>query len=142
VPEQLAGLELANECTKLLEEVAQAPARRTLVQQRKVLSAQYDAADAAGDFKAIAAAGMQLQALQQQSAQLPLSEKGHLTLGDRHADLVRRVTEKCKELTRAKEYAEVTALGAKLAELRAATWPAAESYAGARHFTGKLFYLP
>jgi hypothetical protein len=113
-----------------------------MMMRRDVLQAQFRAADTAEDFNAVATLGQQLQSLQVESAQLSLSEEEYLTLPGRHADLVLRLTEKCKELTRAKDYAAVTALGAKLGELRAVTWPAMDAYTDARRATGMLFYCP
>jgi hypothetical protein len=93
------------------------------VQRLSTLQVQLEQAVTADDFELIATLGMQLKALQQQSAQLPLSEEDYLTLPARHADLVWQVTEKCKELVLAEEYSAVTVLGAKLSELRAAVLP-------------------
>jgi hypothetical protein len=71
------------------------------------------------DFVLVGTLGTQLQALQQQAAQLPLSEEDYLTLPARHADLVRRVTDACRELMKARDYAALGPLSAKLKELRA-----------------------
>jgi DNA repair ATPase RecN len=116
--------DLLSECAKLLDEIAFAPARLDLMRRRDIVRAQFDAADVADrDFYLVATLGMQLRELEQQSAQLPLSEEGYLMLPDRHAALVQQVTDRCKELTKAREFAAVAALGAKLSELRAAPPP-------------------
>jgi hypothetical protein len=76
--------------------------------------------------------------LQQQSAQLPLSEEDYLTLPARHADLVQRVTDTCKELALAEEFTAVTVLGAKLSELRAAVPPEIDGDKTVRWPSGKI----
>jgi hypothetical protein len=114
VPRILAG------CERVLQYIRDAPQRGDLLNKMLLLHEQLQAAFAFEDFESVACHCTQLQALQQQSAQLPLSEEDYLTLGDRHADLVQRVTEKCKQLAAAKDFTSVTALGAKLSELRAA----------------------
>jgi hypothetical protein len=57
--------------------------------------------------------------VEKQSAQLPLSEEDYLTLPARHADLVQRVTDTCRNLMKARDYAALGPLSAKLEELRA-----------------------
>jgi hypothetical protein len=110
---------LLAECERILQQVAAVPQRRDLSQRIQALQPQLKVAEACDDFEQVVALGTQLQVLQQESAQLPLSEEDYLTLGDRHADLVRRVTETCRELTRLKDYAALGPLSAKLKELRA-----------------------
>jgi hypothetical protein len=84
------------------------------------LQAQYDAAlAAADDFVLVGTLGSQLQALQQESAQLSLSEEDYLTLAARHAALVQRVMEECRELAKAQDYTALGSLSAKLQELKA-----------------------
>jgi hypothetical protein len=105
------------------------------LKRRNALRAQYDALDAAGeDFKAIAAValGLQLQA----SETGRLTEKDYLTLADRHAALVQRVTERCKELTKAREFAAVTTLGTQLSALKAVVLPIVDKSLVFDHPTG------
>jgi hypothetical protein len=107
-------------CTVLVQQAADAPQCRDIIQQISSLRAQYDAKLAAGqDFLLVAKLGTQLQGLEKKSAQLPLSDEDYLTLAARHAALVQRVTEQCRELTRAKDYAALGPLSAKLQELKA-----------------------
>jgi hypothetical protein len=83
------------------------------------LQAQYHAAATAGvDFQLIAALGMQLDTAQQESAQLPLSEEDYLTLSTRHATLVQRVEQKCRELMQTKAFPALAVLSAKFAALK------------------------
>jgi hypothetical protein len=63
--------------------------------------------------------GEKLEALEVKITEQPLSEEDYLTLSDRHAALVQKVTEVCRKLTKDKAYAEVKVLGAKLQELKA-----------------------
>jgi hypothetical protein len=82
---------------------------------------------AVDDFEAVASLGMQLLALQQESAQLPLSEEDYLTLAARHAALVKSVHDKCTDLAEAEDYSAVTDLGVKLRELRLVVPPVIDS---------------
>jgi hypothetical protein len=127
------------ECERVLQQVACAPQRSAMTQRILTERSHLDAALAADDFEQVLALGMQLQSLQQESAQLPLSEEDYLTLADRHAALVLRVVERCTELALAKEFAEVTVLGAKLSELRAAALPVAAHVSASNVSTGKAF---
>jgi hypothetical protein len=113
------GNDLPGECVKLLAELANAPARRDLDQRKGKVQAQFDAADAADDFLLVAKLGMQLQQLEKESAQLPLSEEDYLTLADRHAALVQRVTDQCKELKVAKDFVALAAVAEHLGALKA-----------------------
>jgi hypothetical protein len=120
--------DLPSECAKLLAEIAFMPARQDLMRRRNIVRAQFDAADIAGrDFYVIAQLGMQLLVLEKESALLPLSEESYLTIPKRHAALMQQMTERCKELTKARAFAAVTTLGAKLSELRATVPPPVES---------------
>ena len=92
-----------------------------MVQRLATLQTQFDAAEAAADqdFELIAALGLKLEALQLESAQLALSEEDYQTLPVRHAQLVQRVVDQCRELTRAKQFTALAALNAQLKALRA-----------------------
>jgi hypothetical protein len=128
---------LANECKTLLQKVTGVPRLEEKLKRRNALRAQYDAIDAAGeDFKAIAAIGLQLDTLAKDWWMMSLCEESYLTLADSHAALVQRVTERCKELTKAREFAEVTALGAQLRELRAVVLPDIDRSLVYEHPTG------
>jgi hypothetical protein len=112
--------ELADQCTALVKQAAFVPQRSDIRQRLLSLKAQIKAELAAAlDFELVGTLGMQRKSLEQQSAQLPLSEEDYLTLGNRHADLVRRVTETCRELMKARDYAMLGPLSAKLKELKA-----------------------
>jgi hypothetical protein len=79
---------------------------------------QFDAAVAAANFSAVAALGLARKALLAESAQLPLSEEDYLTLPARHAAQVQRVTDQCRQLVRANNFAALTALSKKLSALK------------------------
>jgi hypothetical protein len=85
----------------------------------RYFKAQIDTALAADDFELVASLGVKLQTLQQESAQLSLSEEDYLTLPARHGDLVQRMTGKCRELAKAQHFAALGTLSAKLKALRA-----------------------
>ena len=102
-----------------------------MVQRLATLQTQFDAAEAAADqdFELIAALGLKLEALQLESAQLPLSEEDYRTLPARHAQLVQRVVARCDALAAAGEYAALETLGDALETLQALVLPAAAATA-------------
>jgi hypothetical protein len=84
------------------------------------LQGQYDTALAAAvDFVLVASLGVTLQGLEQKAAELPLSEQDYLTLPARHAALVQRVTEHCRELAAGRHYSALSLLSAKQKDLKA-----------------------
>jgi hypothetical protein len=95
------------------------PQCKDLTQRIQSVQAQLEAAEVALEFPSVASLGTQLQALRQQSAQLLLSEEDYLTLPAWHADLVRRVMDAYRELMKARDYAALGPLSAKLKELKA-----------------------
>jgi hypothetical protein len=111
-------------CVRIQKQSSQTPLRAEMTQRLAAAQTQYDAAEAAAeDFELIASLGKALQALQQESAKLPLSEEDYLSLRDRHAALVRRVEERCKELKDAKDFTALEALGVHLEALKAVHLP-------------------
>jgi hypothetical protein len=115
----LAAAEVGSECDAVITQFAHVPAFRDAIQQRDELQAQLEAAEQGDDFVLVGTLGEQLGTLVLKVVEQPLSEEDYLTLAGRHATLVRKVTETCRELTRSKAYAEVKLLGAKLHELKA-----------------------
>jgi hypothetical protein len=77
-----------------------------------LLRAQLAAAVEQEDYELVGALGVQL------TAAPPLSDEDCLTLADRHEALVQKVITTCRELPKAKSYAEVKVLGTKLKELK------------------------
>jgi L-asparaginase II len=115
-----ARAQLIAQCDTVCKQGKAAPVRRDLMQRMRALQAQYDAAEtAATDFVLIGTLGMQLQELEEESAQLPLSEEDYLTLTDRHAALVQRVTDACRALKAPGYFAELDKLATQLEALRA-----------------------
>jgi uncharacterized coiled-coil DUF342 family protein len=110
---------LLAECDRVLQQIAEVPQRKDLRERTNALHAQLEVVQQAFEFEAFATLGTQLEALQQQSARLALSEEDSLTLPARHAELVQRVTDTCRELMRARDYAALGPLSAKLKELKA-----------------------
>jgi hypothetical protein len=110
---------VGSECDTIIIQFAHVPALRVALRQRDELQAQLEAAEQGDDFVLVGSLGEQLGALMLKVTEQPLSEEGYLALFGRHAALVQKVTEVCRELTKAKAYAEVKVLGAKLQELKA-----------------------
>jgi hypothetical protein len=97
-----------------------APAYRDLMERVRPLQAQFDAAEAAAeDFVLIGTLGTQLQQLEKESARLPLSEEDYLTLADRHAALVQRLTDQCRKMKAVGWFTELDQLATQLVALRA-----------------------
>jgi hypothetical protein len=115
-----AILGVARECDALITQFANAPRTTEAIQQRVELQNTLTALRAAkSDFAAVGQVGKALKAANAQLAQLPLSEEDYLTLADRHAALVQKVTATCTELADAGEYDALDALAIKLEELQA-----------------------
>jgi hypothetical protein len=93
-----------------IQQVALAAQRSSVTQRLEAAQAQYDAAEAAGDFRSIGALGRALENLKAESAKIALSQKDYLTLADRHAQLVQRVVSTCQDLAKAGKYVELSAL--------------------------------
>jgi hypothetical protein len=106
------------ECERILQQVGDAPDRRDLNERSRTLQAQREAAQAAEDYETVASLGEALKALQRESAYLPLSEEDYLALPARHAELVQRVTDVCKDLAASAEYEKLQALAKKRDELK------------------------
>jgi hypothetical protein len=112
-------------CDVLTTQASQAPQRAEMIQRLEAAQAQYDAAVAARtDLSLIASLGNALVALEQESAQLPLSEEDYLKLPARHAQLVPQVLQTCRELMTAKEIENLAGLTDKLTALGAVAVPA------------------
>jgi hypothetical protein len=107
------------ECETIITQVAIAPQRREAVQRKLELREQLDAAMETGnDYDRVGILGEQLDALERDSAQLPLSEEDYLTLPDRHAALLSKVEARCKEYKANKQAALLIELGTKLSALK------------------------
>jgi hypothetical protein len=107
-------------CDALVTQFATAPRTREAILHRDELQDTLTSLRAAkSDFAAVGQVGKALKAANAQLAQLPLSEEDYLTLADRHAALVQKVTATCTALADAGEYDALDALAAKLEELQA-----------------------
>lgn len=62
--------------------------------------------------------GQELEALDEESAQLPLSKEDYLTLRDRHAELVQDLRSRCRELTVGRHFAALQLLNTDLTSLQ------------------------
>jgi cell fate (sporulation/competence/biofilm development) regulator YlbF (YheA/YmcA/DUF963 family) len=108
---------LMGECGTVVDQFAYVPALRDAIQQRDQLQREFAPFNAAGtNFKEIARLGKAAVAA---VLQQPLSEEDYLTLADRHAALVQKVTATCTELADAGAFCALTTLAAKLEELKA-----------------------
>jgi hypothetical protein len=108
------------ECDALVTQFTNAPGTREAILHRDELQDTLTALRAAkSDFAAVGQVGKALKAANAELAQLPLSAEDHLTLADRHAALVQKVTATCTALADTGEYDALDALAIKLEELQA-----------------------
>jgi hypothetical protein len=112
--------QVIGECSALVAQLADAPRTQEAIQLRDKLQNTFSALKAdMSDFEAIGQAGKAHKEAVAVVTQLPLSEEDYLTLADRHAALVQKVTTTCAELVDASEFDALDALATKLEELRA-----------------------
>mmetsp|Transcript_105151 Transcript_105151/g.206237 ORF Transcript_105151/g.206237 Transcript_105151/m.206237 type:complete len:367 (+) Transcript_105151:2690-3790(+) len=111
---------LVGECTSFRRKTTQVPPLRDLIQQKDQLQGGFGPIFAANtDFKAIGRVGKALKAATAAVTQQPLSEEDYLTLRDRHAALVQKMTLKCAELAEVEDYDSLEDFAAKLEQLKA-----------------------
>jgi hypothetical protein len=111
---------LVDECDTVIGQFAHVASLKDAIHLRDGQEAQLEAAERIGDdYELIGTLGEQLLTLRQKVAEQPLSEEDYPTLADRHEVLVQKVINTCATLARAKAYADVKLLGAKLKELKA-----------------------
>jgi hypothetical protein len=120
VPKAPTQSALACECDTIVTQFGHVPALREAIQQRDELQRELAALNAAKtNFKEIARVGTAHRAAVAAVLQQALSEEDFLTLSDRHAALVQKLTTTCEELAEAEDYDAVILLGDKLNELKA-----------------------
>jgi hypothetical protein len=108
---------LAGECDTVITQFAHVPTFRTVIQHRDELQREYDTLKtAATDLMAWGRVGRALKAA---GAAIMLTEEDYLTLADRYAALVKKVTTTCAELADAAESPALSTLASKLEELKA-----------------------
>jgi hypothetical protein len=110
---------LVGECDAVIAQFAHVPALRDAIQQRDELQAQLEAAGESEDYTRAIVLGEKFDALQEAIKMLPLADEDYLTLPDRHAALVQKVSLECKALLKAKNRAALAPLAAKLEQLKA-----------------------
>jgi hypothetical protein len=112
---------LAAECDTVLSQLQHVSAREELNRRLRALEAEYSALRVANeDFTRMAVVGKEVRALAAESTQLPLSAAKYLTLGDRHAVLVRQLTALCTQLADLQDFEALQLWGDRLNALKAA----------------------
>jgi hypothetical protein len=112
-----------------------------MMQRLAAAQAQYDAAEAAfTNLPLVASLGEALHALQQESAQLPLSEEDYLTLLERRSALVQRVTDRCKNLIQEQLFDDLARLDTQLKATKALVIAAAPVPTRRAATVGKNFF--
>jgi hypothetical protein len=114
-----AAVPQLGECERMIQQVSEAPQRKDMTQRLRAAQTQHDVAAIAEDFDLVITLGGTLESLCEESAQLPLSVQDFETLADRHAQLVLEMVEKCKALTKAKDYVLLDIVANKLDALKA-----------------------
>jgi hypothetical protein len=113
--------QLAAECDTVLSQLQCVPAREELNCRLRAREAEYSALRVANqDFTRMAVVGKEVRALADESTQLPLSAANYLTLGDRHALLVRQLTALCTQLADLQDFEALQVWGDRLNALKAA----------------------
>jgi hypothetical protein len=108
---------VAGECDTVISQFAHVPTFRDAIQRRDELQREYNALKAAAtDFVSLGRVG---KALKTAIAAIVLTEEDYLTLADRHAALLHKVTTTCSELADAGEFGALATLATKLEELKA-----------------------
>jgi hypothetical protein len=108
---------LAGGCDAVITQFAHVPTFRKAIQHRDELQREYDALKtAATDLMALGRVGRALRAA---GAAIVLTDEDFLTLADRHAALVEKVTATCAHLADAGECQALNTLTSKLEELKA-----------------------
>jgi hypothetical protein len=117
-PEQHAAL--VSDCDTVIAQFAHVPALRDAIQRRDQLQAEFAALKASkSDFAASVKVGRELKASQEAILQLPLPEENYLTMADRHAALVQKMTALCERLLENEDLDALETLASKLGELKA-----------------------
>jgi hypothetical protein len=112
---------LLEECDAFTAQFAHATDRREVMRRHdKLLACLRGALELTEgeDYERVRELGEQLETLEQESAQLPLSEGDYLTLTEKHASLLQRTTAMCKEYQRARNGIMLVELGTKREELK------------------------
>jgi hypothetical protein len=110
--------QLTLSCDAVAAQFAYVPALQNAIQIRDSLQGELTSLRGSGsNFREIVRVGTALKAAKAAVAQQQLSEANYLTLPDRHAALVQKVTDQCKKLADAEDYDALEALAIKLEEL-------------------------
>jgi hypothetical protein len=112
---------LLDECDAFAAQFAHAPNRREVMRRHDKLLACLRAAlelSEGEDYERVRGLGEQLETLEQESAELPLSEGDYLMLTEKHASLLQRTTALCKEYQKARDGTMLVELGTKREELK------------------------
>jgi hypothetical protein len=112
---------LLEECDAFTAQFAHAPDRREVMRRHDKLLACLRAAlelTEGEDYERVRELGEQLETLEQESAQLPLSEGDYLMLAEKHVSLLQRTTALCKEYQKARDGTMLVELGTKREELK------------------------
>jgi hypothetical protein len=105
-------------CDAVVAQFAYVPALQNAIQIRDSLQRELTSLRGSGsNFREIVRVRTTLKAVKAAVAQQQLSEANYLTLADRHAALVQKVTDQCKKLADAEDYDALEALAIKLEEL-------------------------
>jgi DNA repair ATPase RecN len=111
---------LARDCDMLMLEVVHAHTLSTAIARREHLRPRLDAVEAeCSDYDIIVKLGKEFDTAEAEIEARWQSPDELCALRDKHAAFIARVDARCKELVRARDYAALEALAAKLKELKA-----------------------
>jgi small-conductance mechanosensitive channel len=125
-------MQLRNQCTTFLQQAASADALYDLLRRKRANSDRLAELDRQGEseYAGVGQLMLEQQVLEQELAQLPLSQGDLLKLGEGHAALVQDMRDMCRDLVRARQHSKLKMLAAQLAELKATDLSAATGVTG------------
>jgi small-conductance mechanosensitive channel len=114
-------MQLRDQCTTFLQQAASADALHDLLRRKRANSDRLAELDRQGEseYAGVGQLMLEQQVLEQELAQLPLSQADLLKLGEGHAALVQGMRDMCRDLARARQHSKLKELAAQLAALKA-----------------------
>jgi small-conductance mechanosensitive channel len=124
--------QLRNQCTTFLQQAASADTLYDLLRRKRANSDRLAELDRQGEseYAGVGQLMLEQQVLEQELAQLPLSQGDLLKLREGHAALLQDMRDMCRDLAKARQHSKLKELAAQLAALKATDLPAATGVTG------------
>jgi aminoglycoside phosphotransferase len=114
-----SSADLCTRCDHLIHTAQVAFQHREITRRLSKLRAELESAKDDRDFKTESAVKHEMKVLEREESLLPPPEEDTLTLSDQCAELVQRVTYRCRDLAEAQLFAALDTLSAKLRAIKA-----------------------